>query len=125
MASARGMTLLLSVVSMWVVAPAWSEEASPAAPPVPESSEAFPVDPAAQDPTGAQKSWADRFQRALDNEWYKVSIDMRARIGLADFDGLRNSYAYTLRSRLGVGSKPWHGLSAFVEGEGTDRKSVV
>lgn len=81
--------------------------------------EPFPVDPAAQDSTDAQRSWADRFRRGLDNEWYKVSLDMRARSGFADIDGQRNAYAYTLRSRFGVGSKPWKGLSAFVEGQAT------
>ena len=56
-------------------------------------------------------------ERWLDNEYYKVHLNVRARIELADFDGLDSSQAYTVRTRLGVGSKPWYGLSAFVEGE--------
>jgi hypothetical protein len=56
-------------------------------------------------------------QRWLDNEYYKVHLNVRARMELADFDGLDSSQAYTVRTRLGVGTRPWHGLSAFAEGE--------
>jgi hypothetical protein len=57
----------------------------------------------------------------LDNEYYKVSLDVRGRVEIADFESpaFDLSQAWTVRTRLGVGSKPWHGLSAFVEGEGT------
>jgi hypothetical protein len=56
-------------------------------------------------------------ERWLDNEYYKLHLNVRARMELADFDGLSSSEAYTVRTRLGVGSKPWNGLSVFVEGE--------
>jgi hypothetical protein len=55
----------------------------------------------------------------LDNDIYKVSIDMRGRIELADMNGLQNSEAYTVRTRLGLGFKPWNGFSAFAELENT------
>ena len=56
-------------------------------------------------------------ERWLDNEYFKVYLNVRARIELADFDGLSSSQAYTVRTRLGVGTKPWYGLSVFAEGE--------
>jgi hypothetical protein len=56
-------------------------------------------------------------ERWLDNEYFKVYLNVRARMELADFDGLSSSQAYTVRTRLGLGNKPWHGLSVFVEGE--------
>ncbi len=54
----------------------------------------------------------------------KPSLDMRARIEIADAapDGaakLKQSEAYTLRTRLGYGTKPWHGASVFIEAENT------
>ncbi len=76
-------------------------------------------DPAAHSPDDAQRDWLGRWRSALDNEWYKVSLDTRARLGLADIKGFRTSQAWTVRNRFGIGSKPWQGLSAFVEGEGT------
>ncbi len=57
------------------------------------------------------------WKQALDNDWYKVSLNMRMRIELADFDGLDDGQAYTLRTRLGLGSKPLYGFSAFAEVE--------
>ena len=56
-------------------------------------------------------------ERWLDNEYYKLHLNVRARMEFADFDGLNSSEAYTVRTRLGVGTKPWNGLSVFVEGE--------
>ncbi len=55
----------------------------------------------------------------LDNGVYKVSLDIRGRIELADVDTLKQSEAYTLRTRAGLGLKPWHGLSLFGEVENT------
>ena len=55
----------------------------------------------------------------LDNDIYKVSIDMRGRIELADMNRLQNSEAYTVRTRVGLGFKPWHGFSGFAELENT------
>lgn len=55
----------------------------------------------------------------LDNEFFKISLNMRARMELADFDGLHSSEAYTVRTRLGIGTKPFYGLSFYAEGENT------
>jgi hypothetical protein len=62
-----------------------------------------------------------------DDFWYaithgKPTLDMRARVEIADLDnkgadGLNRSEAYTLRTRLGYGTKPWKGLMAYAEGE--------
>ena len=53
----------------------------------------------------------------LDNEWGKVSANIRARLELADIKGADDAQAATLRARLGYGTKAWNGVSAFVEGE--------
>ncbi len=113
----RRPALLLLGALLWLCIPARAEEVLHSAPAAGE--EPFPVDPAASRSDDAQRRWADRFRKAVDNDWYKISADIRARIGLADIEGNRNAYAYTVRTRLGIGTKPWHGLSAFVEGEGT------
>ena len=42
---------------------------------------------------------------------------MRARYEHADVDGFAPSNAETLRTRLGYGTQPWEGLSAYVEME--------
>jgi hypothetical protein len=55
----------------------------------------------------------------LDNDVYKLSLDVRGRIELADIDGADDSEAYTLRTRVGLGLKAWHGLSVFGELENT------
>ena len=62
-----------------------------------------------------------------DDFWYAVThgkpvLDMRLRVEIADqdnkgADGLNRSEAYTLRTRLGYGTKPWKGLMAYAEGE--------
>lgn len=57
--------------------------------------------------------------RWIDNDYYKISIDARARFEAADIDGFRNSESYNLRTRLGVGTKDFRGFSGYVEGEGT------
>ncbi len=55
----------------------------------------------------------------LDNEYYKISLNVRPRMELAKQDGADFSQAYTVRSLVGVGSKPRYGLSGFAEMEGT------
>jgi len=55
---------------------------------------------------------ADSF---LDNEYYKIFLDMRQRFGFANRDGLDRSEAITLRTRLGIGTKPIAGFSVFAE----------
>lgn len=56
-----------------------------------------------------------RLERAFDNDYYKISIDVRARMELADFDGLDRSEAFTARTRAGIGTRSWLGFSAFAE----------
>ena len=46
-----------------------------------------------------------------------VKLDLRARYEHADGDGFAPSNAETLRTRLGYGTQPWEGLSAYVEME--------
>lgn len=46
-----------------------------------------------------------------------VKLDLRARYEHADADGFAASNAETLRTRLGYGTQPWEGLSAYVEME--------
>ncbi|MBW2242370.1 MAG: alginate export family protein [Deltaproteobacteria bacterium] len=67
------------------------------------------ADESAETPAGWE-SW-------LDNEYFKVNLNVRARIELADFDGLDSSQAYTVRTRLGIGTKPFYGFSFYAEGE--------
>ena len=55
----------------------------------------------------------------LDNPYYKIHLNVRARIGLADINGFENSEAYTIRTRAGIEIKPLYGFSPFVEGEYT------
>jgi hypothetical protein len=55
----------------------------------------------------------------LDNQWYKLHLDLRARIALADIDGFDASQAYTIRTRAGLESKPYYGFSALAELENT------
>ncbi len=57
--------------------------------------------------------------QALDNDYYKISLDIRARFGAADQDGLDDSQAWTVRTRAGIGSKPFYGFSGFAELENT------
>ena len=62
------------------------------------------------------------FWDALTNG--KPTLDVRARIEIADAapDGpakLKQSEAYTMRTRLGYGTKAWHGFSVFAEAENT------
>ncbi len=63
----------------------------------------------------APPSWL----RWFDNDYYKISLDIRARMELAKQQGLDSSDAWTVRTRAGIGTKPWHGVSAFAEVEST------
>lgn len=54
----------------------------------------------------------------LDNEYYYLSLNVRARIELADIDGFKDAEAYTIRPRIGLGTRPLYGFSTFIEGEG-------
>jgi hypothetical protein len=44
-----------------------------------------------------------------------VKLDLRARYEYADIDDFKASNAPTLRTRLGYGTQPWEGLSAYAE----------
>jgi hypothetical protein len=55
----------------------------------------------------------------LDNDFYKVNLDVRARISLANIDFSDKAQAYTLRTRAGLLAKPFHGFSAYAELEHT------
>ncbi len=49
----------------------------------------------------------------------KLSFDLRARVEIAEQEGLDTSQAYTERLRLGYGTKPFYGFSGFLEFEDT------
>ena len=51
----------------------------------------------------------------LDNEYYKVHLQVRPRVEVAKIDGLNRSEAYTIRSHLGLELKPWQGFSTYAE----------
>ncbi len=73
----------------------------------------------ADDTDVAAKDSQPVWMQALDNDFYKISLDARARLELADREMLGASEALTVRTRLGIGSKPIFGLSAFAELENT------
>jgi hypothetical protein len=58
-------------------------------------------------------SWSE----FADNQYYKIHLNMRFRIELGNIDGSERSEAYTLRTRLGIGSKPLAGFSGYIEME--------
>ncbi|MGH0030383.1 MAG: alginate export family protein [Myxococcota bacterium] len=56
------------------------------------------------------------WERFLDNDWYEVSLDLRNRMELANFEGPTDlSRAFTSRLRAGIGNEPWFGLSGYAE----------
>jgi len=59
----------------------------------------------------------DGWERWLDNDYYKVHLNVRTRMELTNFNGLDSSQAYTVRTRLGIETKPFYGFSGMVEGE--------
>ena len=59
------------------------------------------------------------WHQVLDNEYYKISLDVRARMELAERDDLESSQAYTFRTRAGIGNKPLFGFSGYAELENT------
>jgi hypothetical protein len=71
----------------------------------------------APDAGDEERTALDNVEFALDNKFYKVTIDMRFRTELAEKKGLAQSQAPTLRTRLGAGTKPFHGFSVFAEME--------
>ena len=57
--------------------------------------------------------------QALDNDYYKISVNVRGRMELAERDDLESSQAYTFRTRAGIGNKPLFGFSGYAELENT------
>ncbi len=51
----------------------------------------------------------------LDNEFYKVHLEARPRIELADQDGFDASQAYTIRTKAALEAKSYYGFSALAE----------
>lgn len=49
--------------------------------------------------------------------WIKPSLEIRARYEFGDVNGADPSHSLTLRERVGLKTKEWNGLSAFIEGE--------
>ncbi|MBB5350720.1 hypothetical protein HNR46_000948 [Haloferula luteola] len=51
--------------------------------------------------------------------WIKPTLDLRARFEYGDFDapGTDSASAFTLRERVGLVTRDWHGFSALIEGE--------
>jgi hypothetical protein len=47
----------------------------------------------------------------------KLHLDVRARVEVADTDTTTQSEAYTIRTRLGYGTKPYYGVSAYADFE--------
>lgn len=68
---------------------------------------------AAQSTNPDGNSVRTRLMRLLDNEYYKIDLNIRARMELADFKDLDFSQAYTVRTEAGIGSKPLYGLSGY------------
>lgn len=67
---------------------------------------------AAADPPAPESGWVDPLLGGT------VSLSLNARYELADLDdGTSIGHAATLRTALGYRTKPWHGLSGFVEVE--------
>jgi hypothetical protein len=60
------------------------------------------------------------WMQALDNEYYKISLNVRSRMEIADIAGFEQSEAYTVRIRAGIGNKPIHGFTAYAELENTN-----
>ena len=57
---------------------------------------------------------------ATDACWIMPTLDIRARYEYGEVDGKDPSNALTLRERVGLKTKPWHGISGLVEGEFTE-----
>jgi len=86
-------------------------------PPAAADSTTPPATADATTPTGvaAPRDWT----WWLDNEYYKVDLNVRPRAEFANLEGLEFSQAWTVRSRLGIGNKPLYGFTGYAELEGT------
>jgi len=70
-----------------------------------------------EEPARAADSLRDTLNWMVDNPYFAIHANMRARAEFADADRLELSEGSTLRTRLGLGTKPFWGFSAFVEME--------
>ena len=64
-----------------------------------------------------ERSALETMKLVTYNEYYKIHLNMRMRIELAKADNLTRSEAPTLRTRLGLETKPFRGFSALAEME--------
>jgi hypothetical protein len=71
----------------------------------------------AEDHEAAETKGATGFWEALASG--TPTLNLRARVELANQDTFEASQAYTIRTRLGYGSMPWHGISAYADFENT------
>ncbi|MBL8863116.1 MAG: alginate export family protein [Planctomycetes bacterium] len=71
--------------------------------------------PAQPPPPATEHGAASSFWDALTQGTPK--LDVRFRAEFADQDGLKGSEAYTVRTRLGYGTRTWKGFSGYVEME--------
>lgn len=69
----------------------------------------------AQEAEKETDSFLGKIESVFDNDDYKISVDMRQRVEIAKQNGLNRSEGMTLRTRLGIGTKPIAGFSGFAE----------
>ena len=123
----------------------WSLALGLACSPVAFSQEAAPAQPAADPIAEAPAEQADAAEalsfgelpedfgylspkdEAAESIWQsiiggKVDLNLRFRFEYGDQEGLRSSQAWTVRERIGYGTKPWNGLSFY--GSVQDTRSV-
>jgi hypothetical protein len=53
--------------------------------------------------------------RFVDNEFYKISVNIRGRFEYANREDLDASQAWTVRTRAGIETKPFHGFTGLAE----------
>jgi hypothetical protein len=78
-------------------------------------STAAPLAARAQTEPAGEEKVGDPDLPWLDNAYYKVDLQVRPRIELAKIDGLESAQAYTIRTHVGIGTKPWEGFATFVQ----------
>ena len=71
----------------------------------------------------ANDEWADDIWEALTKG--KPILNIRGRIEVADAEPLNRSAAYTIRTRLGYGTKPYHGVRAYMDFENIAAASLT
>ena len=84
---------------------------------VPVNDEVEPGEAGEHEVAFSSLSIQDQVRTLLDNDYYKIHLDMRFRIEVAEAAGLEQSQSPTLRTRLGIETEPYKGFSAFAEME--------